>query len=277
MHQCSLTILLLASVSVTLSGCQPSADDEASTLTLATTTSTRDAGLLDMLLPVFESKTGIEVKVIAVGSGQAIRLAEQGNADVLLTHAPQAELGLMDRGIGRRREAVMHNDFVLVGPKSDPSQLRESKTLSKALQKIVDGETAFVSRDDDSGTHQKEQQLWARLGQQPKSSQILATGSGMAASLRVASEKQAYTLTDRGTFLAQRDRRDLAIAFENAPALENPYSVIVVDPSRHKLTHAAEADEFADFLLQPATQQLISDFGKNEFGEPLFFPAASSQ
>ncbi|GAB6164919.1 substrate-binding domain-containing protein [Thermostilla marina] len=254
-----------------LTGCRDRAAQDCS-LTLATTTSTRDSGLLDILLPRFESETGITVKMIAVGSGQAIEMGRRGDADVLLTHAPQAEKQFMDEGHGCLRYPVMYNDFVLVGPASNPAGVEHEKPITEALRRIAETQSRFVSRGDESGTHMKERSLWQEAGLAPEGDWYIEVGAGMAQTLRVASEKRAYTLSDRGTFLAQREGLQLAILVEGDESLRNPYSVIVVDARKHPGVHEQAARRFAEFLTSPQTQRIIAEFGIDRFGQPLFFP-----
>ena len=240
-------------------------------MTLATTTSTRDSGLLDALLPVFREQTGIDVKVVAVGSGQAIELGRRGDADVLLTHAPDAEQKFVEEGFAKARIPVFHNDFVLIGPDSPPLRENFPKTVSEALTRIASENLTFVSRGDDSGTHRKEQALWKAAGIEPEFSNYLSSGTGMAQTLRVAEEKQGWTLTDRGTLLVLKSEVHLTIQIEGDPQLLNPYAVMAVDPVRHPHVEAQAAQEFIHFLNEEATRKLISDFGKDEYGQALFF------
>ena len=266
----SLAILLLM-----LMGCARSADTN-QTLNLATTTSTRDSGLLDVLLPLFKEESGIEVRVVAVGSGQALELGRRGDADVLLTHAPAAEQQFMDAGYGEWRDAVMHNDFVLVGPPSDPAQVNDTTDIGDAFRCIAETEVAFVSRGDHSGTHMKEQSIWQQSTIQPDGWWYIRAGSGMAAALRMASEKQAYTLSDRATYLAHQRRLELAIVSQGDPQLHNPYTVIVVNSDKHPETNRSAAQQFAKFLVSSQAQAVIRDFGIDRFGQPLFFPLEAS-
>jgi tungstate transport system substrate-binding protein len=242
------------------------------TVILATTTSTQDTGLLDALVPRFQRETGLAVKVIAVGSGQALELGRRGDADVLLVHAPEAERQFVAEGHGIERRPVFYNDFVLVGPAADPAGVRRTKSAAAALQAMAAAGAVFVSRGDDSGTHKKEQALWKAAGITPSGSWYLSAGSGMAAVLRMASERRAYTLTDRGTYLALRRTLQLQVAFEGGAALRNPYAVIVVSPRRHPRVNSTGARRFAAFLLRPATRKLVASFGKERFGQALFSP-----
>lgn len=261
---------------ITCCGCgffaQPS-----KTLTLATTTSTRDSGLLDVLTPKFEEETGIPVKVIAVGTGQALEMGRRGDVDVLLTHAPAAEEEFVAAGHGLERRVVMFNDFVLVGPKSDPDGASKEPSILLALANVAGSATPFVSRGDNSGTHMKEQALWEALAMSPGGPTYLSVGAGMAQTLRTTSEKQGYTLTDRATFLALQEELDLAIVKQGDPELQNVYAVIPLNPGKHPRTNLDGANRFADFLLQPETQETIKNFGVQEHGEPLFFPRAALQ
>jgi tungstate transport system substrate-binding protein len=252
-----------------------SAGERTRTITLATTTSVRDTGLLDMLVPAFERQTGIEVLVVAVGSGQALDMGGRGDADVLLTHAPDAEEKFMAEGHGSQRRLFMHNDFVLVGPKLDPAGVSGEESVTGVLAQLAKSNAPFVSRGDESGTHLKEKQIWEAAGIIPNGGWYIRAGSGMVQTLRMASEKRAYTLSDRGTYLAQRSSLDLAILSQGDPLLRNQYAVIVVNPAKHPHVKAAAARRFADFLLSPETQSSIGRFGADKFGEPLFFPDAA--
>ncbi|NOX52855.1 MAG: solute-binding protein [Planctomycetes bacterium] len=244
------------------------------TITLATTTSTRDSGLLDVLIPMFEERTGIQVKVVAVGSGQALEMGRRGDADVLLTHAPAAEERFVSEGYGIERRSVMANDFVVVGPASDPAGIRGQPSAAEAFRRIASQKALFVSRGDESGTHMKEKAIWKQAGIRPEGEWYIPVGSGMAQALRVASEKQAYALTDRGTFLAQRDGLSLSVLLEGDPLLRNPYSVMLVNPDKHPHVKVAAARRFAEFLVAEETQKVIGQFGIDRFGQPLFFPTA---
>ena len=243
-------------------------------LVLATTTSTQDSGLLDDLLPRFESATGIPVKTIAVGSGEALAMGRRGDADVLLVHSKAAEDAFMEEGFGSLRLDVMYNDFVLVGPPSDPAGIKGLAAAS-ALKKIAGKGAEFISRDDRSGTHARELSLWKSAGIAPAGrSWYVATGQGMGETARVASEKRAYTLADRGTFLALQKGLDLTILVEGEKDLRNSYRVIVVSPEKHTKTHEKEARRFAEWLVTPTTQKVIDEFGREKFGQPLFVPDA---
>jgi len=247
------------------------------TVTLATTTSTQDSGLLDDLLPVFRRQTGIDVKVVAVGTGQALELGRRGDADVLLTHAPAAEEKFMAEGFGAERHLVMYNDFVLAGLMADPAALAGRTLAVEAFRQIAKTGSPFISRGDESGTHQKEREIWAKAGVEPKGAWYIRAGSGMAQALYLANEKQAYLLTDRATFLALRNKLDLLILVESDALLRNRYAVIVVNPQKHPHVQHEAARRFARFLLSPEVQQRIAAFGNDRYGEPLFFPDSDSR
>jgi tungstate transport system substrate-binding protein len=244
-------------------------------LILATTTSTDDSGLLDVLVPMFEEETGYTVKTIAVGSGQAIEQASRGDADVVFAHSPAAEREMVERGDGIERTLVMHNDFIIVGPEADPAGLAAVTSTDAAMTAISDTSSPFVSRGDDSGTHSLELRLWSAVEIDPAGqSWYEETGQGMGATLQVANQRQGYTISDRGTYLSQRDNLDLGILFEGDPSLLNVYHVIVVNPERHPDVNVDGARAWAAFVTRPDVQQIIGEFGVEEFGEPLFFPDA---
>jgi tungstate transport system substrate-binding protein len=246
---------------------------------LATTTSTRDAGLLDSLLPVFERETGYRVKVVAVGSGQALALGRRGDADVVLSHAPEAEHALADSGYLLRRRLVMHNDFLIVGPAADPAGLRGMTDAVAALRRIAAARALFVSRGDRSGTNLLELRLWKLTAIEPpvageEGGWYFDAGQGMAATLQMADEKRAYTITDRATYLAWRDRVQLVPLAEGDPVLYNVYHVMEVNPRNAPRVNARGARALADWFVAPATQRLIGAFGTSRFGQSLFVPDA---
>jgi tungstate transport system substrate-binding protein len=241
---------------------------------LATTTSTQDSGLLDVLVPSFERETGIRVKTIAVGTGQALAMGARGDADVLLVHSPKDEEAFMAEGNGLERRLVMYNDFVLVGPASDPAGASRLSSIAEAMRAIASSGSVFVSRGDESGTHKLEKQLWSQAGLSPVGSWYKQTGQGMGQTLIIASEMQAYTLTDRATFLAQKSNLRLAMLRQGDRPLLNVYHVIVVNPERFPRVNANEALAFADFLTSARGQAVIASFGKERFGQSLFVPAA---
>lgn len=241
---------------------------------LATTTSTQDSGLLDVLVPRFGKERGIAVKVIAVGTGAALRMASTGDADVVFVHAPDAEKKYVESKDLIEGRQVMHNDFVIVGPPEDPAGVGKPKSVVDAMRAIAE-RGVFISRGDDSGTHTQELRLWASAKVDPQSmGRREETGQGMGATLNVADQKRAYTLTDRGTYLSLRKRLTLAILFQGDPRLHNVYHVYVVNPDKHRGAKVAGARAFAEFLVSPPIQQAIGDFKRQEYGEPLFFPDA---
>jgi tungstate transport system substrate-binding protein len=249
---------------------QSDAGSDKGRMILATTTSTQDSGLLDDLIPRFQQGTGCSVKTIAVGSGEALELGERGNADVLLVHSPEAEQEYVDGGHAAGRRAVMHNGFIVVGPGGDPARIQGGVSAAQAFASVAEAEAPFASRADDSGTHTKELSLWEAAGVQPEGSWYIETGQGMAETLTIASQKRAYTLSDRGTFLAT-DNLELDLLVEGGEDLLNPYHVIVVKDEK---VNEQCAREFSDWITSPATQDQIGRFGVAEYGEPLFVPDA---
>jgi len=241
---------------------------------LATTTSTRDSGLLDALLPLFEQQTGYKVKMVAVGTGEALKMGQEGNADVLLVHAPASEKTYMDGGYGKDRFLVMHNDYVVVVPEADPAKINASANTADAFTAIANAKALFVSRGDDSGTHKAELNLWKAASITPEGEWYLSTGQGMGDTLRIASEKDGYTLTDRATYLALKDTLNLSILYEGDKALLNIYHVITVNPDKWPKTNYSGAKSFADWLVSADVQKIIGEFGVDKFGQPLFFPDA---
>jgi tungstate transport system substrate-binding protein len=245
-------------------------------LILATTTSTQDSGLLDVLVPLFQEQTGFTVQTVAVGSGQAMQMGTDCNADVLLVHSPAAEQTFMDAGSGKERELVMHNDFIIVGPPADPAGIKGMKAAD-AFKAIAAAEAPFVARADKSGTSTKELGIWKSAGIDPattKPAWYLETGQGMGASLTIASEKGAYTLADRATYLANKDKLQLDILAEGEKALLNIYHVITVNPDKCAKVNYDGATAFKDFMLAPETQAVIGQFGVDKFGQQLFTPDA---
>jgi tungstate transport system substrate-binding protein len=244
-------------------------------LILATTTSTQDSGLLDVLIPLFEQQSGYRVKTVAVGTGQALKMGQDGNADVLLVHAPTSEKTYMDGGFGLSRKLVMHNDFVIVGPADDPAGIKGMATAVEAFTKIANSSSSFISRGDGSGTNTAELNLWKKAAIDPKGkSWYVESGQGMGATLKIASEKNAYTLTDRATYLANNSNLALDILVEKDAVLLNIYHVIVVNPQKWPKINLAGAQAFSDFMVSPDTQKVIGNFGVDKFGQPLFFPDA---
>ncbi|HZD11668.1 MAG TPA: substrate-binding domain-containing protein [Candidatus Binatia bacterium] len=242
-------------------------------LILATTTSTDDSGLLDAILPDFEAQSGYDVDVVAVGTGQALQLGEEGNADVLLVHDRAREDAFMQAGHGVRREDVMYNDFVIVGPPDDPAGIKGMEDAAAAFTQIAQSEATFVSRGDDSGTHGKEKSIWAAAAIEPQGDWYVSAGQGMGAVLTMAGELSAYTLSDRATYLARTlQGTDLEIMVEGDPILFNPYGVIAVNPDKNAEINNAGANAFIDWIISVPTQELIGEFGTEEFGQPLFVP-----
>lgn len=245
------------------------------TLLLATTTSTQDSGLLDVLVPAFEKETGFTVKTVAVGSGAAIALGSSGDADVVLVHSPAAEKKMVDAGDGVERTLVMHNDFIFVGPSADPAGLKSAATTSDAMTAISTKQARFISRGDNSGTNALELALWKGLNITPKGqSWYEESGQGMGATLQIASQKAAYTISDRATYLAQKKNLDLAILFQKDKALLNVYHVIVVNPVKHTATNVTAARAFAAYMVRADVQDVIGKFGVDTAGEQLFVPDA---
>jgi len=266
----AIGLLITSLVLVACGAPSPRADE----LLLVSTTSTQDSGLLDVLLPAFTDQTGYKVQLVAVGSGQALQMGEQGNADVILVHSPAAEKDFVANGDGVDRRLVMHNDFIIVGPAADPTGI-SGKSPVDALKQIYNSGATFVSRGDESGTHVKEQALWKKAGLDPSGQDwYLETGQGQGATLQIASEKGAYTLTDRGTFLAYRDKVGLDILTEGDPFLLNIYHIISVNPAKWKDVNVKGAKAFADFITSPEGQKIIGEFGVGEYGQQLFIPDA---
>ena len=281
-----LISLLLVLMFAFITGCSDSTTKEAENqpetktektkktdLILATTTSTQDSGLLDVLKPEFEEKHNYNLKIIAVGTGQALEMGTRGEADVLLVHAPAAEEEIVKSGDAINRQKVMYNDFILVGPAEDPATIK-GLSVPEALTKITESKAAFVSRGDDSGTHKKELQLWKDSSLDPKSfgESYIEAGQGMGATLQIASEKQAYTLTDRATYLAQKKNMpDTEILVEGDESLLNIYHVMQVNNEKHEKVNAEGAKAFVEFMIAEDTKKIIKEFGVDEYGEPLFF------
>jgi len=248
------------------------------TIILATTTSTQDSGLLDVLIPVFEKKTGYFVKTIAVGSGQTMAMGQKGEADVLLVHSPAAEKKFVAEGYGINRRIIMHNDFVIVGPPEDPAKIKGLRSASESFKNIASAKALFLSRADKSGTHVKEMDIWKKSGVNPEGEKwYQQTGLGMGQTLNVAAEKKGYTLADRGTYLALKKNLGLDILVEGDAILLNIYHVIEVNPVKWPKVNVAGAKAFADFMVSKETQDLIKTFGVEKFGSPLFFPDAGKK
>ncbi|MDQ3044502.1 MAG: substrate-binding domain-containing protein [Chloroflexota bacterium] len=269
-----LSLITLAPVAAQGEAATPPAGER--DVILATTTSTQDSGLLDVLVPLFAKETGYTLKPISVGSGAALELGERGEADVLLVHSPAAEEAFMEAGYGAARELVMVNDFIIVGPAADPAGIADAASAVEVMQRIAESEARFVSRGDDSGTHSLELKLWEDAGIEPGGEWYQESGTGMGDTLNIANERDAYTVTDRGTYLALWDRLSLEILSAGDPALLNIYHVITVNPERYDTINVAGADAFMAFILDPATQDLIGEFGVDRFGDPLFTACAEN-
>ncbi len=253
------------------------ADPASRNVILSTTTSTQDSGLLDVLIPIFEKQSGYTVKTVSVGTGQALALAAKGDADVALVHAPSLEKQYVADAKLLNRRLVMYNDFVIIGPKEDPAKIKSAKTALAALKLIEQSKSRFVSRGDNSGTHNLEKSLWKEAGIQPKGDWYIEAGQGMGATLGIANERDAYTITDRGTLLALGKRMNLPILIEGDKALLNIYSVMEVNPANGPRINTAGGKAFADFMVAPQTQEVIKNFGVDKFGQSLFVPVAGKK
>ena len=244
-------------------------------LILATTTSTEDSGLLNVILPDFREKFNVDIDVIAVGTGQALTLGQDGNADVLLVHARAREDEFMDAEHGVRREDVMYNDFVIIGPESDPAGILGLTNAAEAMLKIAETESPFISRGDESGTHTKELSVWKAAGIEPSGAWYISAGQGMGEVITMADEQQAYALSDRATYLARSlAGLELVVVTEGDPVLFNPYGVIAVNPNKNPNIHIDLANQFIDWIVSLPTQEKISEFGVTEFGQSLFIASS---
>ena len=262
---------------LTLLTCGTAAFAASKTVILATTTSTQDSGLLDVLVPAFEKESSFQIKTISVGSGQAMKMGEKGEADVLLVHSPDAEKKFMTDGFGSTRRLVMHNDFIIVGPATDPAKIRGA-TAAEALKRIAQSGTVFASRGDNSGTHAKEKGLWKAAGISPEGQKwYQQTGLGMGQTLNVAAEKRGYTLTDRATYLSLKKGLGLEILVEGDGKLLNIYHVIELNTVKWPKVNAEGGKAFADFMVAKKAQEIIRTFGVEKFGAPLFFPDAGKK
>ena len=268
-------LITLATLCMLLAGCTAANVEEAKDKTLATTTSTEDSGLLDYLLPEFKKDTGISVMVVAKGTGEAMELAKRGDADCILVHAKDKEIDFVKEGYGVERFDVMYNDFIIVGSKEDAAKIKERayNDPELALKLISEAKSNFVSRGDESGTHTKEKGLWKSLKVEPSGEWYISAGKGMGAVLQMAYEKDAYTLTDRATYLSMKDKLPLEILCEKSDKLYNQYGVIKVNPEKHQINDK-EAQKFVDWIISDKAQKLIEDFGKEKFGQSLFIPNA---
>ncbi|HLF29070.1 MAG TPA: substrate-binding domain-containing protein [Anaerolineae bacterium] len=279
-----LAIVLAACTAPAAPPAQPTTASESQVLRLATTTSTADSGLLDALLPDFEAQCSCRVDVVAVGTGQALEIGSKGDADVVLVHSRKAEDQFVADGHAKERFDVMYNDFILVGPIDDPAQINGLATAQEAFNAVMDAEALFASRGDKSGTHNKELSIWAALTITPTAEMqwYNALGQGMGETLTFANEQGAYTLADRGTYLAMKDQLpNLSVLVGGATLAENkdktllnPYGVLAVNPDTHPGVNFALATQFVEWLVSPETQQAIGAYGANKFGQPLFYPSA---
>jgi tungstate transport system substrate-binding protein len=270
--------ILLAIVALVIILSMTPVQAQEKTIILATTTSTQDSGLLDVLLPVFEKKTGYFVKTIAVGSGQAMAMGQKGEADVLLVHSPAAEKKFIADGFGINRKIIMHNDYIIVGSSEDPAKIKGTKSTPEAFKKIASAAALFLSRGDNSGTHAKENDVWKAAGIKPEGQKwYQQTGLGMGQTLNVANEKKGYTLADRGTYLSLKKNLKLDILMEGDAILLNVYHVIEVNPVKWPKANAAGAKAFSDFMVAKETQEMIRTYGVEKFGSPLFFPDAGKK
>lgn len=270
-----LTRLILSlAIGISMMFSIPSGATSNDVIVVASTTSTANSGLFDHLLPIFEAETGIDVRVVAVGTGQALRLARNGDADVLFVHHKPSEMAFVADGLGEARRDVMYNDFILVGPKADPAGVSAASSLGDALHALEAAQSPFLSRGDDSGTHKREQALWAQFGIQPVDSDwYRETGSGMGATLNMAQAMEAYTLSDRATWLAFKNKDGVDVVFEGDPNLFNQYGIIVVSQRAFPHVNLQSARQFADWVTSGAGQDAIANFTVN--GTQLFYPNGS--
>jgi tungstate transport system substrate-binding protein len=269
MRRCTVVSILILFVMLTTLAGSASAETR---LRMSTTTSTESSGLLSVLLPPFEKANNLKVDVIAVGTGKALKLGENGDVDVVFVHARKAEDKFVAEGFGVDRRDVMHNDFVIVGPASDPAGVKDAKTAVEAFRRMAEGKADFICRGDESGTHKMEKQIWKSAGIEPKGKWYIEAGQGMGAVLQMAFDKKAYTLADRGTYIAYESKIDLPILFQGDKSLFNPYGVIAVNPQKYPKVQYDLAKKFIDFVTGPEGQRIIADYKQN--GKQLFFPDA---
>jgi len=263
-----LSVCLILAITAFLAG----AVNGQERLRMSTTTSTEASGLLSVLLPPFEKANNVKVDVIAVGTGKSLKLGENGDVDVVFVHARAAEDKFVAEGYGVDRRDVMYNDFIIVGPKNDPAKIKETKTAVDAFKRLGEGKADFISRGDDSGTHQKEKELWKAAGIKPQGRWYIEAGQGMGPVLQMAFDKKAYALADRGTFIAYEGKLDLVTVSEGDRALFNPYGIIAVNPKKHPKVKYDLAKKFIEYVTGPEGQKVIADFKLN--GKQLFFPDA---
>ncbi|MGR5175234.1 substrate-binding domain-containing protein [Vibrio parahaemolyticus] len=263
-----LMISAISFAALSVSAYAESVDTDQSRVRLATTTSTYHSGLLDYLLPEFTAETGYQVDIIAAGTGKSLKMGENGDVDVVMTHAPKAEANFVDAGYGIEPRSVMYNDFVIVGPKTDPAQVHDQKTINQVFANIAKTNAIFVSRGDDSGTHKKELHIWTQTRIEPDFGGYRSVGQGMGPTLNMTSEMQGYTMTDRGTWLAYQAKLDLEVLYEGDKQLFNPYQVIVVNPKRYPTLNTKGARALSDWLVSEKGQSMINSYRK--MGEQLF-------
>ena len=266
----ALTFLLLVPLDLRAAG-------STKNIILSTTTSTQDSGLLDVLVPLFAKKTGYSLQTISVGTGQALALTAKGEADVTLAHAPSLEKKYVADGKLLNRRLVMYNDFVIVGPAEDPAKIKVTRSSIQALRLIADGKVRFISRGDNSGTHNLEKSLWQQARVEPKGTWYIESGQGMGATLGIANDRNGYTITDRATYLAFQKRLALVILLEGDKPLLNIYSVMEVNPANGPRINVVGGKAFADFMVAPQTQAVIKGFGVEKYGQPLFVPVAGKR
>lgn len=264
-----LVILIMFCLGITVLG-----HSQDQRLRIASTTSTDHTGLFNALNPAFEQRFGIRVDVIAQGTGKALKTGQMGDCDVVFVHSRAAEDRFIKEGYGVNRRDVMYNDFVIIGPKKDPAGIRGLEDAAEALKRIANSKALFISRGDDSGTHKKEKALWEKADLSPKGRWYIESGQGMGAVLQIANEKEAYTLSDRGTYLAYKEKIDLGILTEGDPSLFNPYGIIAVNPAKHPTVNYVLAMAYIGWVTSPEGQAIIREFGKKKFGQALFIPVA---
>jgi len=255
----------------------PAGEAASKNIILSTTTSTQESGLLDVLVPLFEKKSGYSVKTVSVGTGQALDLAAKGEADVALVHAPSLEKKFVADGKLLNRRLVMYNDFIILGPANDPAQIKSTKSSIDAMKRIAASASRFVSRGDNSGTHNLEKSLWKQTGIEPKGAWYIESGQGMGETLGIANDRNGYTITDRATYLAYQKRVTLAVLLEGDKPLLNIYSVMEVNPANGPRINTVGGKAFADFIVAPKTQTVIKGYGLEKYGQPLFVPVAGKR
>jgi tungstate transport system substrate-binding protein len=271
------TLLAVLAFVVAIPSHLPAGEAASKNIILSTTTSTQESGLLDVLVPLFEKKSGYSVKTVSVGTGQALELAAKGEADVALVHAPSLEKKFVADGKLLNRRLVMYNDFIILGPANDPAQIKSTKSSIDAMKRIAASASRFVSRGDNSGTHNLEKSLWKQTGIEPKGAWYIESGQGMGETLGIANDRNGYTITDRATYLAYQKRVTLAVLLEGDKPLLNIYSVMEVNPANGPRINTVGGKAFADFIVAPKTQTVIKGYGLEKYGQPLFVPVAGKR